>query len=287
MVADALDELRERAARLVPVSGRGVEQGDHVVLDVEGADAAGKQLFHRQNLLIEIGSNGPHPELTDPMRGMQPGETRSFTIDYPGDHPSDEMAGRHVAYKVTAREIKQKLRPELDDEFARELKLDSLEDLKRRVGDDLMARERRRALEAARRAALDQLLEANPGVPAPEALVDEELDRRLQDVARSLRMQGIDPSGAAVDWDEIRQKQREPAARTVRASLLLDAIADERKISLEPGMLDAAIADEAKRREQTPESLRAQLTKDGRLETLSAHLVREKVLDFMVGPSNT
>jgi len=134
---------------------------------------------------------------------------------------------------------------------------------------------------------VDQLLEHNPGVPAPEVLVDAEVDRRLQEVARSLRMQGIDPSGAAVDWDDIRQKQRDPAARTVRAGLLLDAIADERKISLGPGALDAAITDEAKRREQTPESLRAQLTKDGRLETLSAHLVREKVLDFLVGPANT
>jgi len=287
MVGEALEELRERAARLVPVSGRGVHQGDHVVIDASGFDPDGAQLFTRENMLIEIGSNGPHPELTDPMRDMMPGEARTFTIDYPGDHPSEEMAGRRVEYRVTVREIKEKVLPELDDEFARELKLDALDELKRRVGDDLMARERRRTKEQARRAAVDQLLEHNPGVPAPEVLVDAEVDRRLQEVARSLRMQGIDPSGAAVDWDDIRQKQRDPAARTVRAGLLLDAIADERKISLEPGALDAAITDEAKRREQTPESLRAQLTKDGRLETLSAHLVREKVLDFLVGPANT
>jgi len=287
MVADALEELRERAARLVPVSGRGVKPDDHVVLDVTGSDEKGVQLFARENMLIEIGSKGPHPELTDPMRDMQAAETRTFTVEYPGDHESEAMAGRRVQYTVTVREIKEKVLPGLDDEFARELKLDTLEDLRRRVGDDLMTRERRRAREQARRAVLDQLLENNPGVPAPDVLVDAELDRRLQDIARSLRMQGIDPAGASVDWDDIRQKQRDPAARTVRAGLLLDAIADERKISLEQGALDAAIADEAKRREQTPESLKAQLTKDGRLETLAQHLVREKVLDFLTGPANT
>jgi FKBP-type peptidyl-prolyl cis-trans isomerase (trigger factor) len=244
--------------------------------------------FSRENLLIETGPAGPHPELTEHVQQMNPGETREFEVAYPGDHPAHELAGRRVTYAVTLREIKRKELPALDDEFARDLgKFGTLEDLKRAVESDLAERERRRAREAARSQVIDQLVEANPDVPVPDVMVDEEVDRRVDELVRSMVLQGMDPRRAAVDWDEIRDKQRAPGARSVRAMILLDAIAEEEKISVAPEALDRALTDEAARRRQTVEALRAKLAKDGRLERLEQQLLREKVLDFLLVASNT
>jgi len=289
MVSETLTSLRERAARYDPVEGRGVEPGDFVVMDVSGKFAPGEgEDFARENLMIETGSGGPHPELTDDIRGMTPGETREFAIGYPADHQASELAGKRVDYKVTAREIKKKTLPELDDEFARDLgKFETLEELKTRVTEDLTERERRRARDAARSEIVEQLLKANPEVPVPDVMVDEEVDRRVDDFVRTMIMQGMDPRRHQIDWDDIREKQRDPATRSARAMILLDAIAEEKEITLEPEALDRAIAHEAGARRQTPEAFRAKLTKDGRLESLRQQLLREKVLDFLVSASNT
>ena len=102
-----------------------------------------------------------------------------------------------------------------------------------------------------------------------------------------MALQGMDPKRAGVDWDDIREKQREPAAKNVRAMILLDAVAEQEKISLDPEALDKAVSEEAERRRQAPEAFRAKLAKDGRLQRLEQQLLREKVLDFLLTASNT
>jgi trigger factor len=276
MLSEALTALRERAARFDPVEGRGTQPGDFVLMDVAASFRPGEgENFSRENLLVEIGSGGPHPELTEPLRGAMPGETREFTVPYPADHASAPLAGRSVGYRVSVREIKTRVIPDLDDDFARDLgTFASLDELRARVTDDLTERERRRLREEARREVIEQLLASNPDVPAPDSLVDDEVDRRVDDLVRSMVVQGMDPRRAAVDWDEIREKQREPAARSVRAMILLDAIAREEKISLEPETLDRALSEEAARRKEPKETFRAKLAKDGRLERLEEQLLR-------------
>ncbi|MGH9870267.1 MAG: trigger factor [Candidatus Polarisedimenticolia bacterium] len=289
MLSDALDALRDRAARFDPVEGRGAAPGDYLLMDVAATFAAGEgENFSRENLLVEIGSGGPHPELTEHLRGAMPGEAREFTVAYPADHPAAHFAGRRVGYRVLVREIKTRNVPTLDDEFARDLgSFGSLEELRQRVSEDLTERERRRLIDEARREVIEQLLRANPDVPAPDVMVDEEVDRRIDDLVRSMVVQGMDPRRAAVDWDDIREKQREPAAQAVRASLLLDAIARDENIRVDAERVDRAIAEEAARRKEHKDTFRAKLAKDGRLERLEEQLLREKILDFLLGAANT
>ncbi len=289
MVGEALEVLRERAARFEPVEGRGLGPGDHVLADVKGEvlDEADRRI-DEDSVLFEIGSGGPHPELTEHLRDARPGETRAFTVTYSDDHPAERMAGRRIAYRIGVREIKRKVLPDLDDEFARDLgESAGLEDLKSKVSADLMQHERRRAREDARSKALDRLLEENADIEVPEALVDEEVDRRVADIAHTLSLQGVDPKQARVDWDEIRKKQRDAAARSVRAMILLDAMAEEEKISVSPEALDLTVAAEAARRRQPAEAFRAKLAKDGRLARIEKQLLRDKILDFLLVTANT
>ncbi len=293
MTAEALESLRERAARFVPVEGRGVHVNDHVVIDVEGrvvndqtGGAAGEPFAHN-NILMEVGSGGPHPEMSDELKEMKPGETRSFTIAYPKTHESSDFAGRRVSYTVTLREIKEKVLAELNDDLAADLgQFTSLADLRQHVADDLLARETRRARDEARNSVVDALLERNPDVPAPDVMVEEELDLRLETMARAMSLQGMDPRSAQLDWDGIRQRQRENAVKRVRAMILLDAIAEEEKISLEPEVLKRALEEQAARRKQTADAFKARLARDGRLEGLERELLRDKVLDFLLVTAN-
>src|SRR5262249_33772105 len=117
-VLAAVDDLRERAARYEGVEGRGVELGDHVLVDIGGrAEGVDEPPFRHEDAFFEVGSAGPHPELSDELKGLKPGEEKSFGVRYPQDHPAQGLAGRRVVYDVKLKEIKTKHLPGFDEEF--------------------------------------------------------------------------------------------------------------------------------------------------------------------------
>ncbi len=287
-VLKALDELRERAARFEPAEGRGVEHGDFVLADIRGSfDPGAGEPFSSEDAFFEVGSAGEHPELTDEIRGMRPGEERTFGVKYQPDHPTPWLAGRRVAYQVRLKETKVKRLPDLDDEFAKEIgSAETLTRLRDRVRAELLDAARRRERDEARRQVLDQLLDAHASVEVPEAMVDDQVEGAIEDAIGSMITRGIDPRRAGVDWDEVRKEQREPARRFVRGVLLLEAIAEKETLAVQPQDLDAAIAREAERRRQNVEVLRARWEKEGRVEALQRQILREKVLDFLLASAN-
>ncbi|HZE88497.1 MAG TPA: trigger factor [Verrucomicrobiae bacterium] len=287
-VAAALEDLRERAARYEGVEGRGVEAGDHILADVTGTiEGTDHEPFRNDDVFFEIGSAGPHPELTDEIRGMAPGGERTFGILYPQDHPNTGFAGKRVVYSIRLKEIKSKVLPELDDEFAKTVgSTDTLASFRERVRDDLQRIGNLRERDEARRRALDLVLEANASVEVPESLIDDQVEGEIEDTIRSMSSQGMDPRNAGVDWDEIRKEHREPARRFVRGILLLDAVGETEKLEVGDGEIDAALDREAARRKTSADALRARWEKEGRLDSLKRQILREKVLDFLLTPAN-
>src|SRR4029077_3943664 len=129
-VAQALQRLRDRAARFEPVEGRGVAEGDIVTLDLERTDPAGKVDKHA-DVAVELGASANPPGFDAHLLGLEVGATKSFTIHYPADHPIGEFANTEVSYTVTVNAIKRRVLPELDDEFAKDLgEFDTLEALR-------------------------------------------------------------------------------------------------------------------------------------------------------------
>ena len=137
-----------------------------------------------------------------------------------------ELAGTSVAYTVHLKELRRRVVPALDDEFAKDLgeDLDSLEALRARVRADLEAESRDASERQLRADLLKQLAKRLP-FPVPGALVDREVDRRVEEFARRLMSQQIDPRRANIDWAAFRQGQREPAQESVASALVLDQIA--------------------------------------------------------------
>jgi trigger factor len=276
----AMQRLRERAARYDAVEGRGITDGDTVVLDLERR-APGAEPDRHENVTIELGAKANPPGFDAQLLGLEAGATKSFTIQYPQDYAIAELAGTSVEYTVTVRGIKRRVLPELDDEFAKDLgEFETLDALRQRVREDL-EHEARHAAERDERAELMKQLAARVPFEVPASLVDRELDRRIEEFARRLMEQNIDPRQAGIDWQAFRESQREVSRETVGAALVLDEVARREQLEPTDAEVEAEIGRYAEGTGRTPAAVRAILEKDGGLSRLRAGLRREKAVEFV------
>lgn len=281
-VASALERLRERAARYEAVETGVVAAGHTVVMALQrqATDKAGVkgEIDKHDQVSIELGAPSNPPGFDAEVIGLTTGQTKPFTITYPDDYVVPEMAGGTVDYTVTLKEIKQRVVPALDDELAKDLgDFDSLDALRARVREDL----EREAKDASERQVRTDVLKALAGrlpFPVPASLVEREIDRRLEDFARRLMEQRIDPRQANIDWAAFREGQREPATESVGSALALDQIARRDEITVTDADLEQELQRYADQTGHSVASIRARLEKDGELARLSSGLRREKAL---------
>lgn len=204
----AMERLRERAARFEPVEGRGVDHGDTVVLDLERhavtappEGAAGEDVGAdtHTDVSVELGAKANPPGFDEQLLGLEPGATKTFTLHYPAGYAITELADTDVTYTVTVKSLKRRVLPALDDELAKDLgEFETLEALRARVREDL-EHEARHAAERDVRAELMKQLATRLPFEVPTSLIEREIDRRLEDFARRLVDQNIDPRQAGVD----------------------------------------------------------------------------------------
>ena len=285
-VTQALERLRERAARFEAVETTVVEPGHTVVVKLErqGTDKDGVQgpVDKHEQATIELGAASNPPGFDEALTGVTVGETRQFTLTYPNDYSVPDLAGGKVDYTVTLQEIKKRVVPALDDEFAKDLgDFETLAALRARVRSDLEHEATHAADHQVRHDVLKQLASRLP-FPAPAALVDREIDRRLEDFARRLLDQKIDPRKANIDWQRFREGQREPASEAVGSTIVLDQIGRRENLTVTEADLDTELQRYADRSGQSLASLKAQLQKEGELARLAAGLRREKAMDFVI-----
>lgn len=281
-VNQSLERLRERHARYEPVDGSTVEAGHTVVVGLErqGTDKDGKtgDVDKHEQVNIELGAPSNPPGFDQEVIGMTPGASKSFTITYPDDHAAAELAGGTVDYTVHLKEIKQRVVPALDDDFAKDIgDFESLDGLRARVRSDLEQEAMHAAERQVRQDALKQLATRVP-FAAPESLIEREIDRRLEDFARRLMEQRIDPRQANIDWNAFRDGQRAPATEAVASAMVLDEIARREQITVSDEELDAELQRYSQQTGHSSASIRARLEKDGELGRLAAGLRREKAV---------
>jgi trigger factor len=282
-VNQAIERLRDRAARSEPVEGRGVAAGDTVTVDLErrGAGTLESGETH-SDVQIELGSSANPPGFDEQLLGLETGASRTFTIHFPADYAITELADSDVEYSVTVKGITRRVRPELDDEFAKDLgEFDSLEALRSRVRADL-EHEARHAAGRELRADLMKQVAARLPFPVPASLVEREMDRRVEEFVRRLIDQKIDPRQAGIDWQAFRESQRDVARDAVAGALVLDEVARRERMGVSEEELERELERYAERTGRTPAVVRAAFEKEGGLSHVSAGLRREKTIDFVM-----
>jgi trigger factor len=280
-VAQALERLRDRAARSEPVEGRGAVAGDFLTLDVERRDAGGRAEKH-PDVRVEIGAAANPPGFDEQLLGLEVGSAKTFPLHFPPDYPSADLAGADVTYVVACKAISRRVRPELDDQFARDMgDFESLDALRTRVRADL-EHEARHAVEHDLRGNLMKQLAARLPFEVPASLLEREIDRRIEEFGRRLIDQQIDPRQAGIDWQAFRESQREVAREAVAGALVLDEASRREQVNVTDEELTGEIERYAERAGRPPAVVRAALEKDGGLSRVVAGLRREKTIDFVM-----
>jgi trigger factor len=274
-----LDRLRERAAKHESVEGRPVADGDTAVLELDRTDPDGK-VDHHDEVSVELGAAGNPPGFDQNLLGLNPGDEKTFVVHFPEDYAVKDLANADVNYHVKVKEVRRKVLPELDDEFAKDVgDFESLGALRDRVRADMQTDAENHAKEHVRSDLLKQLGQ-RIAFELPSSLVDREIDRRLEEFARRLMDQKVDPRKAGIDWGQFREAQREAARDAVASALVLDEIARRESLTVATEDVDKEIEQFAERSGRTPAALRAQLEKEGGLARLTAGLRRERAVDF-------
>jgi trigger factor len=278
-VSGALQRLRDRAARHEPVEGRGVDHGDTVTMDLDRTDPNGATDTHK-DVSVELGAKANPPGFDEQLLGLEVGAAKSFSIHYPQDYPIGELANTDVSYTVTVKGLKRRVLPELDDEFAKDLgEFDTLDALKTRVREDLEHEAKHAADRDVRGELMKQLASRLP-FEVPASLLGREIDRRLEEFARRLIDQNIDPRQAGIDWNAFRESQRDVAREAVAAALVLDEVTRREQLEVTDEEIEREVGRYAERTGRTPAAVRAALEKEGGLSRVYAGLRREKSIDF-------
>lgn len=283
-VEKALAEMRERAATFVAVEDRSVQEGDYAVLSLTGTQLkpeVKREPIHADEVLCLVGGENTLKEFTENLLGAKPGEERRFEVTYIQEYSDRELAGKTIAYTARVRGIKQKQLPELNDEFAKDLgEFATLPELRGKLRKDLEADQERRRREDTRDRLVSILVERHD-FPLPGALVEHQMNTRLERSVRTLMAQGVDPRRLDVDWAKLRRQQREAAVREVKAGLLLEKVADAERIEVSEEEVEREIAAIATRARQSTEAVRSRLTRENGLDRIKSTLRSEKTVDFI------
>jgi len=290
-VESTIERLRQGQAELVPVEDRPAQAGDIVTVNltghVEATESEGAESpvedVKQQDLDIELGAAGVLKDFTEGLSGARPGDVRTFAVEYPADYKPEKYAGRRVTYTGEVTAIRIKELPEADDEFARSVgeEFKSVDELRADIRAKLEKEAEQRSEAEFRSSTIEKLVDRNR-FDVPEYVVQKQIDSRMKAMFRQMSGQGMDPRLLKIDWQTIRDGQRERAEREVRGSFILDNIAQTENIKVEEEELSREIGEWADSIGQTEEALRARLTKENSLDSIREQVRHRKALDLVI-----
>jgi trigger factor len=284
-VEESLKSVQEQKATFSPIEGRAIQDGDYAQVSLDGTpknEQAGTKPVHMDDVLVEVGGKTTMPEFTENLRGASPGEERTFDVLYPEDFSDERLRGQTFSYKVKINANKQKSLPELNDEFAKEVgEFATLDEVRKRIREGMEHERKQTAEREAKDKLLAELIRRNE-FEVPDALVEHQVDLRLDRGLRALAAQGMSAEHMKkMDLGRLRSGQRDQAVQEVKAALLLEKIAEEEKIEVGDEEINNEIEALAKQTNQAPDAIRARLTRDGALDRIRDRIRNEKALDFL------
>ena len=230
-----------------------------------------------EDVLIEIGGKNTLPAFNEALRGAKIGQELKFEVDYPADFGERRLAGQSVSYDVTVKGIKHKSYPERDAEFAKQLgNYESWEDFETKLREHAGGRKKDALDNAAKDKLLGDLIQRFQ-FPVPEAFVQQQIEARLDRGLRALAQQGMTVEDMRkLDFGRLREAQRDQAVNEVKASMLLDRIAEAEGVTVNDDDVDRELLMLSIQSREPLEALRERLSRDGGLDRIREQMRREK-----------
>lgn len=292
-VQNELTRLQEQQAELVVKEDGAIENGDTVNLDFEGfVDGEAFEGGKAENYSLEIGSGSFIPGFEEQLVGEKAGAEKDVNVTFPEEYHAEELAGKPAVFKVKIHDIKSKQLPELNDEFAKEAEGDAetLEDLKKELRTKLEENKKQEAENQTRETVIEKASE-NAEIEIPEAMVNTELDRMVQEFGQRLQMQGMNLDlyyqFSGTSEEALREQMKEDAQKRVRTNLVLEAIVETENIEVSEEEIDAELNKMAEMYKMEVEQIKQMLAMQGGNDAVAADLKVRKAIDFLVENSKT
>ncbi len=268
VVDTEVERLRESFARLEPVERESAE-GDSLLIDFEGLiDGTAFEGGKAEDYLLALGSGSLIEGFEEQLTGAKPGEDVKVEVTFPDDYQAEHLAGKDAVFKVKVKEVREKILPELDDDFASDAsEFETLEelraDIREKVGEALGSR----AEEDFRVAAIDVAVDAAT-VEVPADLVTARATERWERMERQLAQRGMDPNAflqmQGKTREELIEESKPDASRELKREAVVTAIAEAEGIEVSDEELVEALEHSAEHERTTPQKLLARLRENGR-----------------------
>ena len=244
----------------------------------EETDTPTQEPITGDDVLIEVGGANTLAAFNDALRRSKVGREMTFEVTYPADFGEQKLAGQTVKYDVKVKALKKKIYPERDAEFAAQLgDYTSWEDFETKLRE-LAAGRKKDALEnQARDLMVEQMIQKFQ-FPVPETFVQQQIDARLERGLRALANQGMKPEDMRkLDFGRLREAQRDQAVNEVKASLILDKIAEIEDVKVTDDELERELFIASLQAREPLETMKARMTEDGSIGRMREQMTREKV----------
>src|SRR4051812_17194745 len=282
-IETTLKKLQDDMSELTPVEEeRPIRESDFAEISFKGVvQGSDEEPIAADKAVVEIGGASTLKEFTENLVGARQNDEKKFSVTYEPNYPEKRLAGKTVDYQVKVEALKEKKVPELNDEFAQSIgEYKSIDDLRSKIRADMEKHKREHASEELREKLL-LWLEENNTFEVPDALVDRQIQTRMQRMVRELSRQGVNPQRLDVDWGKIREDQRKQSVRDVRGSLILQFVAEKEKLEILDEELDAEIERIATDANKPVERIREVLGRESGMARLREQIMNKKVLDFL------
>jgi trigger factor len=284
-VESMIERLRDQASAYRVETERGLEEGDFAVIEMTSTPTDGGEP-KQDSGHFRMGDEAM-PELQESLRGKKAGDTASFEKSYGEDASNEAWRGKSVQHDVTLKEIRVQEKPDVSDEFAKSVGgWDSVDQMREAIGADIRRHREMEALRVKRNQIGERLVEAHH-FDVPDALVEDELGKSLNNYARYLASQGVDIEKAELDWRKIGAEFRPEAVKRVKRGLILEAIAKKEGLIVSDVEVDAEIRRAATEGGREFADVKHRLKHDGGYEALRASLLQEKALELVLKEAKT
>ncbi|RUM41625.1 MAG: trigger factor [Desulfobulbus sp.] len=283
-IDEEIEQLqRDKAVLKTADDDHGIEMDDVAIVDFQGFhEEKPMPQVHNEDYSVDVGTKRLGEEFEEKLLGMKKGETTLYEIDFPGEYPNPILAGKKVEFKVDVKEVKVRIKPELDDEFAKDIddSYESIEDLRNNIGSELKKKK-----EIALEGDLDdrimhKLIELNP-FEVPERLVAYEIQEMIKQTEENLKKNGMTLESAGIKMEDLVEQNREVAQKRVQGDFLLKKVAEVEEIKLADEDIERGYQRIASEYNMTVDEVKGYFKRREEVLPFVNELLNEKILKFL------
>ncbi|GAJ25367.1 cell division trigger factor [Liquorilactobacillus sucicola DSM 21376 = JCM 15457] len=289
LVADIeaeLEKRRQQQAELVLKEDEPAKKGDTVIIDFEGKiDGDPFEGGKAENHSLELGSNSFIPGFEDQLIGHKADDEVAVKVTFPDDYQAEELRGKEAIFDVTIHEVKEKQLPELDDDFAKDIdeEVDTLEELKAKIKDELKEKKVAEAKAAIQDEAIDLAVENAKIGEIPEAMLEDDIHRQIDQYLAGMQQQGINAETyyklTGTTEADLHKQFEKDAEKRVKTNLVLEAIVASEDVDVTDDDIDAEIKKLADQYNMEPDAVRSALSNDMLKHDIAIRKVVDEIAD--------